>query len=53
VFGILKRGGKVYALPVADASGPTLLTTALQTNNSLYSRDGLNSNPYLGQPLKK
>ncbi|MDR1304376.1 MAG: IS1595 family transposase, partial [Verrucomicrobiales bacterium] len=30
VFGILKRGGKVYALPVADASGPTLLT-ALQT----------------------
>jgi transposase len=30
VFGILKRGGKVYALPVADAKGPTLLTT-LQT----------------------
>jgi transposase len=30
VFGILKRGGKVHALPVADASGPTLLT-ALQT----------------------
>lgn len=23
VFGILKRGGKVHALPVADASGPT------------------------------
>jgi transposase len=31
VFGILKRGGKVHALPVADASGPTLLT-ALQTS---------------------
>lgn len=30
VFGILKRGGKVHALPVADASGPALLT-ALQT----------------------
>ena len=30
VFGILKRGGKVDALPVADACGPTLLT-ALQT----------------------
>lgn len=30
VFGILKRGGKVHALPVADASGPTLLT-ALKT----------------------
>jgi len=31
VFGILKRGGKVHALPVADARGPTLLT-ALQTH---------------------
>ena len=30
VFGILKRGGKVHALPIADASGPTLLT-ALKT----------------------
>lgn len=30
VFGILKRGGKVHALPVADASGPTLLT-AIET----------------------
>lgn len=30
VFGILKRGGRVYALPVADAKGPTLLT-ALKT----------------------
>jgi len=26
VFGILKRGGRVYALPVADASSKTLLT---------------------------
>ncbi|MNN27592.1 ISXO2-like transposase domain protein [compost metagenome] len=30
VFGILKRGGKVYALPVADATSKTLLT-ALKT----------------------
>lgn len=30
VFGILKRGGKVYALPVADATSQTLLT-ALKT----------------------
>ena len=30
VFGILKRGGKVHALPVANAKGPTLLT-ALKT----------------------
>lgn len=30
VFGILKRGGRVYALPVADASANTLLT-ALRT----------------------
>jgi len=30
VFGILKRGGRVYALPVADASSKTLLT-ALKT----------------------
>jgi len=27
VFGILKRGGRVYALPDADASSKTLLTT--------------------------
>ncbi len=26
VFGILKRGGNVYALPVADAKSMTLLT---------------------------
>jgi transposase len=26
VFGILKRGGKVHALPIGDASGQTLLT---------------------------
>ena len=26
VFGILKRGGRVYALPVADATSSTLLT---------------------------
>jgi transposase-like protein len=30
VFGILKRGGRVYALPVADATRKTLLT-ALKT----------------------
>jgi transposase len=30
VFGILKRGGKVYALPVADATSQTLLS-ALKT----------------------
>ena len=30
VFGILKRGGKIYALPVADAKSKTLLT-ALKT----------------------
>ena len=30
VFGILKRGGRVYALPIADASSKTLLT-ALKT----------------------
>jgi len=30
VFGILKRGGRVYALPVADATSQTLLT-ALKT----------------------
>lgn len=30
VFGILKRGGKVYALPIADATSQTLLT-ALKT----------------------
>ncbi len=30
VFGILKRGGRVYALPVADATSKTLLT-ALKT----------------------
>lgn len=28
VFGILKRGGKVHALPVADASGPTLFAVS-------------------------
>ncbi len=45
VFGILKRGGKVHALPVADASGPTLLT-AMQTKvlaDSVVYTDGLPS----------
>lgn len=45
VFGILKRGGKVYALPVADVSGPTLLT-ALQTKvlaDSIVYTDSLPS----------
>jgi transposase len=37
---MLKRGGKVYALPVADASGPTLLTalqTRVQADSVVYS----------------
>jgi transposase len=45
VFGILKRGGKVHALPVADASGPVLLT-ALKTKvlaDSVVYTDGLPS----------
>jgi transposase len=45
VFGILKRGGKVHALPVADAGGPVLLT-ALKTNvlaDSVVYTDGLPS----------
>jgi len=45
VFGILKRGGKVYVLPVADASSQTLLT-ALQTRvkaDSVVYTDGLSS----------
>jgi transposase len=45
VFGILKRGGKVHALPVADASGPTLLT-ALKTRvlaDSVVYTDSLSS----------
>src|SRR5262249_44339750 len=36
VFGILKRGGKVHAPPIADASGPTLLT-ALKTRVLAHS----------------
>jgi transposase len=50
VFGILKRGGKVHALPVADASGPTLLT-ALQTRilaDSVVYTDSLPSYNILG-----
>lgn len=49
VFGILKRGGKVPALPVADASGPTLLT-ALQTRvlaDSVVYTDSLPSHNIL------
>ena len=45
VFGILKRGGKVYALPVEDASSKTLLT-ALKTKvlaHSLVYTDSLPS----------
>lgn len=50
VFGILKRGGKVHALPVADACGPTLLT-ALQTRvlaDSVVYTDSLPSYNILG-----
>ena len=45
VFGILKRGGKVYALPVADVTAKTLLT-ALKTKvlaHSLVYTDGMPS----------
>ena len=45
VFGILKRGGKVHALPVADDSGQTLLT-ALKTKvlaDSVVYTDSLRS----------
>ena len=45
VFGILKRGGKVYALPVADARSQTLLT-ALKTRvkaDSVVYTDSLSS----------
>jgi len=45
VFGILKRGGRVYALPVADATSQTLLT-ALKTRvqaDSVVDTDSLAS----------
>ena len=45
VFGILKRGGRVYALPVADARAQTLLT-ALRTKvlaDSIVYTDSLSS----------
>ncbi|MHB1544948.1 MAG: hypothetical protein ACYCS1_05950 [Gammaproteobacteria bacterium] len=45
VLGILKRGGKIYAMPVADASSLTLLT-ALKTMvlaHSLVYTDSLPS----------
>lgn len=45
VFGILKRGGRVYALPVADATSRTLLT-ALKTRvkaDSVVYTDSLDS----------
>lgn len=45
VFGILKRGGRVYALPVASASSATLLT-ALKTRvlaDSVVYTDNLSS----------
>jgi transposase len=38
VFGILKRGGKVHALPVADASSRTLADSAENTGFSGFSR---------------
>ncbi len=40
VFGILKRGGKVYALPVADATRQTLLTvlkTRVKADSVVYA----------------
>lgn len=40
VFGILKRGGRVYALPVADATSQTLLTalkTKVQADSVVYT----------------
>lgn len=40
VFGILKRGGRVYALPVADATSQTLLTTLktrVQADSVVYT----------------
>ncbi len=40
VFGILKRGGRVYALPVADASSQTLLTalkTRVKADSVIYT----------------
>lgn len=40
VFGILKRGGRVYALPVADAKSQTLLTalkTKVQADSVVYT----------------
>lgn len=40
VFGILKRGGRVYALPVVDASSQTLLTalkTRVQADSVVYT----------------
>ncbi len=40
VFGILKRGGRVYALPVADATSQTLLTalkTRVQADSVVYT----------------
>lgn len=40
VFGILKRGGLVYALPVADTCGQTLLTalkTRVQADSVVYT----------------
>jgi transposase-like protein len=49
VFGILKRGGKVHALPVADPSSRTLLT-ALKTRvlaDSLVYTDSLPSYNFL------
>ena len=50
VFGILKHGGKVHALPVADASGPTLLT-AIETKvlaDSVVYADSLSGSNVLG-----
>ena len=41
VFGILKRGGRAYALPVADATSHTLLTalkTRVKADSVVYTR---------------
>jgi len=49
VFGILKRGGKVYTLPVADASSQTLLTdlkTKVKADSLVYT-DSLSSHNIL------
>ncbi len=46
MFGILKRGGRVYALPVADASSKTLLTSSITVSTAArhpYPREAITS----------